>query len=349
MAQIDVNALLEPLSGDAPCGDNLEYDSAFQELETAARGKPDQEIGNVKIAAEPPEWPVVLELALGLATRTKDLRVALPLLRAALAADGLPGMTAALALMTGYVQRYWPSLHPALDPDDDNDPTVRLNVIAELCDPAGTLRDLRQLPLSRSRQFGRFSWRDYGLARGLPEAGSAGDTPPPDLSVIEAAFRDTPPEIIEQNRAALAAAITHLAELDATLSEAVGSGQTPDLKPFRRLLTDAKKLVDSFAGESEAGAETAEAAEDEGDAMTEARSPQPAQSRGRDGAVRSRADVTATLDRICEYYRQYEPSSPMPLLLERAKRLVDKDFMGILEELAPDGVMGFRNIAGIQQ
>jgi type VI secretion system protein ImpA len=347
MAQIDVNALLEPLSGDAPSGDNLEYDAAFQELETAARGKPDQEIGNVKIPAEPPDWPVVLDLALGLAARTRDLRICIPMLRGALAADGLPGMTAALAVMTGYLTRFWPSLHPVLDPDDDNDPSVRMNVIAELCDPAGTLRDLRQLPLSRSRQFGRFSWRDYGLARGLPEAGSPGETPPPELSTIEAAFRDTPPEVIEQSRAAVTASLASLAELEAGIVEAVGSGQAPDLKPFRRQLSDVKKLLDSFAADPGESAETV-AADAEEQAMADGPAPQSVASRGRDGAVRSRADVVATLERICEYYRQYEPSSPLPLLLDRAKRLVDKDFLAILEEIAPDGVMNFRNIAGIQ-
>src|SRR5690242_21313615 len=33
-----------------------------------------------------------------------------------------------------------------------------------------------------------------------------------------------------------------------------------------------------------------------------------------------------------------EPSSPIPLLLERAKRLVAKDFLEVLAELAPDAL-----------
>ncbi|HVJ51643.1 MAG TPA: type VI secretion system protein TssA [Aliidongia sp.] len=348
MARIEVNALLEPLSEDAPCGENLEYDAAFQELETAARGKPDQEIGDIKIPAEPPEWPAVLELAHGLAGRTKDLRLCIPLLRGALAVDGLPGMEAALALMSGYVARYWPTLHPTLDPDDDNDPTVRLNVIAELCDPAGLLRDLKQYPLSSSRQFGRFSWRDYGLAKGLSEAGSAGDAGPPELSTVEAAFRDTRPEVIERNRSALGSAAAQLAALESALNEAVGSSQTPDLKPFRRALADAKKLLDGFAAVTEDAVDETAAADGDDQPLAESRESAPVASRTRDGAVRSRADVVAALERICDYYRQFEPSSPMPLLLERAKRLVDMDFIAILEELAPDSVMGFRNIAGIR-
>jgi type VI secretion system protein ImpA len=41
---------------------------------------------------------------------------------------------------------------------------------------------------------------------------------------------------------------------------------------------------------------------------------------------------------VCRYYHEHEPSSPLPLLLDRARKLADKNFMEILRELAPDGV-----------
>ncbi len=37
----------------------------------------------------------------------------------------------------------------------------------------------------------------------------------------------------------------------------------------------------------------------------------------------------------------------MPALLERAKRLVSKDFMALLLELAPEGAAHYRSIAGL--
>ena len=46
------------------------------------------------------------------------------------------------------------------------------------------------------------------------------------------------------------------------------------------------------------------------------------------------------------YYERHEPSSPVPLLLKRAKRLVAKDFMEILRDLAPDGVDQAERISG---
>ena len=56
------------------------------------------------------------------------------------------------------------------------------------------------------------------------------------------------------------------------------------------------------------------------------------------GDIANRADVVRMLDKLIRYYRQHEPSSPLPLLLERARRLVPKNFMEIMEDLAPDGV-----------
>jgi len=53
-----------------------------------------------------------------------------------------------------------------------------------------------------------------------------------------------------------------------------------------------------------------------------------------------------TLDRLCEYYQRNERSSPVPLLLKRARRLVNMDFMDILEDLAPAGLDQARMIQG---
>jgi type VI secretion system protein ImpA len=52
------------------------------------------------------------------------------------------------------------------------------------------------------------------------------------------------------------------------------------------------------------------------------------------------------LDELCEYYARSEPSSPVPLLLRRAQRLVGKDFVDLLKDLAPGGISEFQVISG---
>jgi type VI secretion system protein ImpA len=87
-----VETLLAPVSEDAPCGGDLEYDPAFTALEAAAQGKPEQQFGDTVIAAVEPEWPAVAEQALALLRRTKDLRPAVLLARAATHVQGLEGL-----------------------------------------------------------------------------------------------------------------------------------------------------------------------------------------------------------------------------------------------------------------
>ena len=64
------------------------------------------------------------------------------------------------------------------------------------------------------------------------------------------------------------------------------------------------------------------------------------------GAVRSRDEVVAALDRVLEYYSRNEPSSPVPLLVGRAKRLVAMTFLDAIKELAPGGLKELQAVAG---
>src|SRR5690606_13252921 len=134
MTQIDIGSLLLPLSDGAPCGDNLEYDPAFGDLERAAQGTPERVMGNQVIPAAEPYWDDVLEKALRLLDKTKDLRIAVLLVHAALKTGGLPAFANALSLIRGLVVDYWDTLHPQLDKDDDDDPTFRMNSLLVLND-----------------------------------------------------------------------------------------------------------------------------------------------------------------------------------------------------------------------
>ena len=67
------------------------------------------------------------------------------------------------------------------------------------------------------------------------------------------------------------------------------------------------------------------------------------------GEIRSRDDAIRVLDRVSEYFRRNEPSSPVPLLLQRAKRLISKDFMEILRDMAPQGLSEAEKIGGLDR
>ena len=57
-------------------------------------------------------------------------------------------------------------------------------------------------------------------------------------------------------------------------------------------------------------------------------------------------DVRQMLDRLCEYYQRNEPSSPVPLLLRRARRLVGLGFADLMRDLSPDAIPQIEKISG---
>jgi type VI secretion system protein ImpA len=333
---LDIGGLLEEVSPEAPSGENLEYDPAFVELVRLAQGKAEQQMGDAVVAGEEPDWRAVRGGALELLARTRDLRLAVYLTRALLRTDGIPGLSDGLALTHGLIDRYWETVHPQLDPDDDNDPTMRVNTLVALRDEDALLRALRETPLVASRAVGRFSLKDVLVAAGQLPAPTGGD-PPPDTTTIDAAVMDTDLESLQATGAALTRARELAGAVEVTLTEKVGVGHAADFSELSSVLKQAGKVVNEWLLRRGVGVETAD---------DEAAGPEGRGERSMSGAISSREDVVRVLDRVCAYFAQHEPSSPVPLLLKRAKRLVSKDFLEILRDLAPDGVAQAEAIRG---
>ena len=55
--------------------------------------------------------------------------------------------------------------------------------------------------------------------------------------------------------------------------------------------------------------------------------------------VESRARAVALLDQVQRFFRHAEPSSPVPMLCDRARALAERDFMGVLREVLPKAAL----------
>jgi type VI secretion system protein ImpA len=51
--------------------------------------------------------------------------------------------------------------------------------------------------------------------------------------------------------------------------------------------------------------------------------------------VESRSQAIALLEQVQRFFRRAEPSSPVPMLCERARALAERDFMGVLKDVLP--------------
>jgi type VI secretion system protein ImpA len=335
---LDVPALLAPISADSTCGDDLEYDAAFLELERIAQGQPERQMGDAVLPAEPPEWPRVQQHAIELFSRSKDLRIASILLRSSLAISGLAGFAQSLLLISELLNQYWADLHPRLDPDD-NDPTSRINALTGL-NADENIRLLWESLLVRSRTVGPVTLRAavsaYGLQRFASETLSQ--------EQVAGALRDGDADAVLATRDAVAQALTAMGAIESQVSEQVGSDQGVDLGPLKQLLRQAAQTLGSSAQAGEGGAseETSQSGADGESGSTVSAAAVPRVS----GEIANRDDVLRLLDRLLDYYARHEPSSPVPVLLSRAKTLVTADFAAIVRNLIPDGMSQFEALRG---
>jgi len=340
---INVEALLLEFEGDSACGDDLEYDPDFIELESISKPKEEQQVGDSVLAGEEVDFVRVGRMALGILERSKDLRAAVFLGEACLYTDGFVGFERVLAYIHGAVERYWECVHPQLDEDDDNDPTMRVNTMRGLVDAETVLRAARRAALTESRAMGRFSLRDISIADG--EISPADGESHIEHATISAAFQDTDPEQMAAIREAIAAAREHVKGITAIFDDKVGS-YGPDLAELDKVLFKAQNAIGNvLGGDAAAAAETPEAT---ASAPAGGGGAPTANAAPISGAVNSRDDVTRMIDKICEYYARHEPSSPVPILMQRARRLVAADFVTIMKDMASDGMGQVRTIGGLE-
>ena len=336
---MDVPLLLAAVSATSPCGEDMEYDADFLHLERAAKGQPERSMGDSILPAEPPDWRNIQQQSLDLLQRSKDLRITHFLLQSSLALQGPVGLAEVLTLINALLREYWADLHPRLDADDDNDPTVRINALSGLTSDA-TIRLLRESILTRSRTFGPVSLRAALNASGLMSF------PDEQLGAqqLNAAFLDSDPEQLQATHDALSAARAACEAIEQQVSDQVGSAQGVDLSLLKQPLKQALQILSQFVPNGETSSREPEAVSDDNapsaDFAAAPAAPRPV------GDIASRDDVLRSLDKILAYYTRHEPSSPLPVLLNRAKNLVHADFAAIVRNLIPDGMSQFENLRG---
>ncbi len=342
---IDVDKLSQDISPDAPCGEDISYDAAFLELETVAAGTPETQFSDAIEA----DWRDVQERCKELLSRSKHLRVMLYLAFALLRREGLPGFRDGVKLLLNVTRDKWDSVHPQLDPNDDNDPMERMNIIAQLAttgfrDPIKFKESLFDAPLCESKQIGRFSLRDVLIAEGDLPKPEGENVKVPEMSLINACFEDTAIDVLKATKEATTDALAMLNELDSFLMEQIGASAAPNLDPLTKTLQQIEHTLQEALAQRGVGEATGESADADAGGSGAA---QPA-SRGITGEVQNNDDVIKVLDKVISYYEHKEPASPVPLLIERAKRLVGKSYIDIIRDLTPEAYSKVELLGGLQ-
>ena len=346
MAKLDVESLLSEVSPEAPCGEDLSYDSSFLALEDMLRAKAGGVVAGVEEAAEEPNWREVREKSSELLKRSKDLRVAMYLTLAVLRMEGLAGLCDGLALLRGLLERYWDHLYPQLDPDDNYDPLERINILQSLSPPGVSEQDpmkfkqrLAEVPLCNSVQMGKFSLRDIQIAKGEITVSDDQRAKVPEMSVIDAAFQDTTTDELQAISQATHEAIEHIGAITAVFSERASQGETPNVSSFQSVLGNIHKCIQEYLAKRGHGVTVGEGAAAAGGEEKKG-------AISLSGEIQSTQEALLALDKVCQYFDRHEPSSPVPLLLRRAQRLVSKSFLEVIQDVCPDAASRVQLICG---
>lgn len=315
--------LLEPVSAEEPCGESLEDTQLLASFDTF------RVFGQSTPLEPPPDWPVIKARALEALGRSKDLRLLAHLAGAVLRTDGFPAFAETLGVASRWLEAYWTQAYPTVA----EDAILRRNALNCFADPIGVIDGLRRVPLVSSRAHGTVSLREYDIASGQM-APKDGD-PRPTEEQINAAFRDAGADELGRLQESVQNGLAALRSIDTQMREAAGSDAAPNFDLLTAQLTRISRMIAPHLAQP-AQADPAAGGEVGPAAGVSA------------GAVRSRQEAIAALDAVAEFFRRTEPSSPIPLFLGRAKRLVSKDFLEVLADVAPDAVAQARMAGGLR-
>jgi type VI secretion system protein ImpA len=341
---LDQQTLLEPISVDQPCGVDLDDTGLLVTLDglrlfgqnwspEAPLQLDGQSPEGAKVKS-PPDWNQLRAMTLEALGKSKDLRLLNYLGTAVLRTDGLAGFVQVLDAASQWLNDYWVQVHPVID----EDALARLNALNCLADPMAVVDRVRRVPLVESRRHGKFSLRDVEAAAGQVALGPTETRP--DEAAVQSAFSEMEADKLRELEQVATSAIAALNRIDEKMRSAAGIEFAPNFTPLR---VQFSKLVHVCHEQ------LAKRSSVDGGASDEPAAAQTGSQPGSvGGPIKSRQDAIRALDSVADFFRRHEPSSPIPLIVDRAKRLVSKDFLEVLADIAPDAVATARSAAGLK-
>lgn len=305
-------------------------------------------MGDAVIPDQPPNFQQALSLATDLLGQSRHLALLVAFTRAAAGMQGFAGFADALKLLETVASDYWDNLHPIADADDPDDPWwERISLLRELTDSPVTAETLYRVNLVEVRHIGAFSSRDIDIAAGRL-TGSEEDRERCNSNLIRGAFTEAPVESLQEISQGIDESLVNLESLASFFNEKLGAGNAPSFADLTERVNSSKQLFNEFAGDilSMAGQQAEENTEEQaesGGAVVANAAPVRSSSASSD-RFSKRDDVAMALDSVMRFYQKHEPSSPVPILIARAREMVYKNFFDLLRELAPQHKDSFRDM-----
>ncbi len=327
---IDLEALLSPISEEAPSGESLRYSGLYDEVSEARRADDNLNLGDWQTELKVADYRKVKDLVIpALSTQTKDLQLAVWLCEALVKQDGFVGLRDSLDLLRLLTERFWDSIHPEID---EGDMEGRANAISWFESTCGLA--IKAARITGSAGYSHNDWEDskvFDIPEGLESLST--DDQVKYNALREQAERErrvtadmwrkewaaTRRAFAEELGFVLKECFDGLAALNAVIEEKYDRNQTPSLTNLKKSLDDIDLQVKKLLEEKRAE-EPDENDQPEGEEVVNADGTVTvvAGTGAATGAIQSRRDALKRLDEIAEFFRKTEPHSPVAYLVQRA-------------------------------
>lgn len=355
----EIDELLAQL-GDTDCGENCEYDELYLQLDELALGTPSSQMGDSYIDGKEPDYRTLYKNCVELFKKTHDLRVASFFTLVLLHSEGLEGLKKGLKIINYLVSTKFDNFYPQLDPDDDNDPTERINILSMLSPENGAYSDqynfLSQLRSIKLIDELPYSYRDYLVSSGFLESVNN----ELDVNVLNSQMNAIPLVSI-QDRLTLVNDIFSL--IDSTISifnEKVGDLGYLSMESLKHELSVLRNFYNSFVKNSvvhdesvsnEVIEENEEKLEKNGTSsnLSGQRIKEQNAFDLNSFEPRNRNEALLLLKKSADYFLKTEPTNPVPYLLNRALRMANMNFIDLLAEIDQNALDRAREQLGVLQ
>lgn len=370
---VDLGALLTPIAGDNPAGENLRYAGLHDEIREARRADDQLAQGEWRRENKLADWPRVIELASdALATQTKDLRIGAWLAEALVEQHGFVGLRDGLKVMRGLQRDFWKDLYPE---SDEGDLDARANSLAWLDQQLSVA--LKRVPLTEGAGGLRYAYSDWEESQKFDIPANTKELDSAEVEALNelraraveegkitteqwrAGKNTTGRQFYEAAYAVLGDCMTEFKLLNDVIDEKFEL-QAPGLRALESALEDVRALVERIVQEKRAlepdadvsavGADGNQASMS-GDGNGAGGASSATQFRSASARVASRQEAYRKLAEAAAYFREAEPHSPVSYLIERAIRWGQMPLESWLAEVvkSEDVLVALRETLGLKQ
>lgn len=349
MTQLIIADYLLPISAEKPTGRNLREDNAIDSLYYQIKdARNDARDIERKVLLDPtvdqlPDWKKVANIASDiLQNHSKDIEVACWLIEAQLRLNQFSGLATGFKLLTQLITHYWESLYPLAVGDDMADRVIAITALNGEDYDGALIQPIFQQPIT-SGSYSYALWQYQQAIENTKKYGN-NNVEKKQQGVLfvedfQAAATESGANFYQQLQNDLSQAKQTFSELHTVLVEKCQNSAPPtsqintaleNFSDYVRFITsdmgfnlESHHINNSTATEITADTETIIEQESTVDISIS-------------NAIDNRHQALEQLATIANFFRQTEPQSPLPNLLDRAVRWGNMPFNELLNEIIKD-------------